>query len=142
VVIAHARVDSEAAMGQWLAIVLIVGAAVMLGFRALAKRSFLKQRTPSTLEDLHAPVKDRVSFEIFSELWTTLGKSYGIDPRLVHPTDTFTELSKADSWVLGKGEDDLTEWLDKKGLGRLPRPQTVLDLATWVQTSGASSTPV
>jgi hypothetical protein len=136
----HARVDREVAMGLWLAIALIIGAVVMLGFRALAKRSLLKQRTPSALEDLHAPVKDRVSFEVFREVWTTLGKAYGIDPRLIHPNDTFAELSKADSWVLGKGEDDLTEWLDRKALGRPAQLQTVLDLATWLQRSTVVST--
>jgi len=128
-------------MGWLFAIAVVAGAAVMLGFRAVAKRSLLKTRAPSPLEELHAPVKDRVSFEVFREVWTALGKAYGIDPRLIHPTDTFVELSKADSWVLGKGEDELTEWVDKRGLGRPPRLQTVLDLATWVQKSTLASAP-
>lgn len=129
-------------MRLWLAIGLIVVVTVVLGFRALAKRSFLKQRTPASLEDLHASVKDRVSFEVFSEVWAAIGKAYRVDPRLIRPTDTFSELSKADSWVLGKGEDDLTEWVDKKGVGRPAQLHTVLDLATWLQRSTAGGTPV
>jgi hypothetical protein len=129
-------------MGLWFAIALVGGTALILGLRVLAKRSLLKKRTPSPLEELHAPVKDRVSFEVFSEVWTALGKAYGIDPRLIHPSDTFVELSKADSWVLGKGEDELTEWVDKRGLGRPPQQlQTVLDLAAWVQRSAPAGAP-
>jgi hypothetical protein len=106
-------------MGMWLAIALVVGAFLVFGFRAVAKRAFLKQRIPSSLQELHAPVKEQVPFEIFSEVWTVLGKAYGIDPRLIRPTDTFDELSKADSWVLGKGEDDLTEWSCPASVDRL-----------------------
>lgn len=128
-------------MGWWLAIALVVGIALILGFRALAKHSFLKKRTPSTLEVLHASVKDQVSFEVFSEVWAAIGKAYGVDPRLIRPADTFSELSKADSWILGKGEDDLTEWVDKKGFGRPAQLHTALDLAIWLQRSTAGSTP-
>ena len=126
------------AMGWLLAIALVCGSGLMLGFRALTKRSFLKKRMPSSLEELHAPVKDRVSFEVFSEVWAVLGKAYDVDPRLIRPADTFDELSKADSWVLGKGEDALTEWADERGFGRpAQRLQTVLDLAAWVQQQSA-----
>jgi hypothetical protein len=128
-------------MGLWLAIGLVVVVIVVLGFQALTKRSFLKQRMPASLEELHAPVKDQVSFEVFSEVWAAIGKAYRVDPRLILPTDTFSELSKADSWVLGKGEDDLTEWVDKKGVGRPGQLRTVLDLAIWLQKSTAGSTP-
>lgn len=121
-------------MGWWFGVALVVGTGLVLGFRAVTKRSFVKAWPLVSLEELHAPIKDRVSFEVFSEVWTVLGRAYGIDPRLIQPADTFAELSKADSWVLGKGEDALTEWIDQRGLGRPPQqPQTVLDLATWVQ---------
>lgn len=125
-------------MGWWFGLALVVGTSLVLGFRALTRRAFAKSRPSVSLEELHAPVKDRVSFEVFSEVWTVLGRAYGIDPRLIRPADTFTELNKADSWVLGKGEDALTEWIDQRGFGRPARqPQTVLDLATWVQQRSA-----
>lgn len=122
-------------MGWWFAIALVLGTGLMLGLRVLAKRSFLKKRTPLSLKDLHAPIKDRVSFSAFSEVWTAVGNAYGIDPRLIQPTDTFAELNKADSWILGKGEDELIEWIDKRGAKEPPPLQTVLDLATWVDRS-------
>ena len=81
-------------------------------------------------------MKDRVSFEAFSDVWNVIGKSYDLNPQIIRPTDTFHELSKADSWLLGKGEDDLSEWLDRKGIERPPSLHTVLDLATWVQAAG------
>lgn len=123
------------AMGWWLAIAVIGGAALVAGFRSLSKRSFVKGRSPSSLEDLHAQVRDRVSPEVFREVWTALGEAYGVDPRLIRPTDTFTELGKADSWDLGKGEDRITAWVDKRGVGRPPKLDTVLDLAAWVERS-------
>jgi hypothetical protein len=122
-------------MGAWFAVAVVVGVASVLGFRALSKRSFVKQRTVSSLEELHASVKEQVSFDVFSEVWAVIGKAYGINPGLIRPGDTFDELGKADSWVLGKGEDDLTKWLDNKGLGRPTQLPTVLDLAIWVQSS-------
>jgi hypothetical protein len=129
-------------MGWWFAVLLVGGTGLILGLRGLAKRSFLKRRTPIALEELHAPAKDRVSFEVFSEVWAVLGKAYGIDPRLIHLSDTFAELGKADSWVLSKGEDELTEWMDKKGVGRPTQQlQTVLDLAVWVQKSRPDRAP-
>lgn len=128
-------------MGWWLAIAVVGGAALVAGFRILSKRSFVKDRSPSSLEDLHAQVEDRVSFEVFSEVWTALGEAYGVDPRLIRPTDTFAELGKADSWDLGKGEDRLTAWAGKRGLGRPPELNTVLDLAAWVERSTPARAP-
>lgn len=125
-------------MGWWLAIAFVISIAVLLALRSLTKRSFLRRRTASPLEDLHASVKDQVSFEVFSEVWEAVGRAYSIDPRLIRPTDTFSELSKADSWVLGKGEDDLTAWVGKRGLGRPRQLSTVMDLATWVQRSNSA----
>jgi len=125
------------AMSWWLAIVVIGGAVLVAGFRSLSKRSFVRGRSPSSLEDLQAQVKDWVSPEVFREVWTALGEAYDVDPRLIRPTDTFAELCKTDSWDLGKGEDRLTAWVDKKGLGRPPKLDTVLDLAAWVEKSSS-----
>ncbi len=121
-------------MGLWLLIAFAVAISAVFGFRVLARRAFLKQRTPLPLEELHTELKENISFEVFREVWTAVGKAYGIDPKLIRPNDTFLELSKMDSWVLGKGEDNLAEWLDKKGLGRPVNPKTVLDVATWMQS--------
>lgn len=128
-------------MGWWLAITVIGGAALVAGFRALSKRSLFKGRSPSSLEELHAQVKDRVSLEVFREVWTALGEAYGVDPRLIRPTDTFAELGKADSWDLGKGEDQLATWVDKRGLERPPKLDTVSDLAAWVEKSAPARAP-
>jgi hypothetical protein len=127
-------------MGLWLLIAVVVGIAAVLLFRRLTKRSFLAGRVPEPLEVAYASVKDQVSFEVFREVLEAIGKAYGMDPRLIRPTDTFSELGKADSWVLGKGEDDLTAWVDRKGLGRPTRLQTVLDLATWLQRATSPPT--
>ncbi len=107
-------------MGLWLLVGLAGAIVAMLVFKGLARRSIFRGRVALPLAEVHASVKDQVSFEVFNEVWTEVGKAYGIDPRLLRPTDTFADLNKADSWVLGKGEDDLAEWLDKRPLGRPP----------------------
>lgn len=126
-------------MGLWLGIGLAVAIAAVVIFKALAKRSVLQGRTPLALEDIYGSVKDQVSFEIFSEVWSVLGKAYSIDPQLLRPTDTFLALGKMDSWTLGKGEDDVGKWLKERGVGTPPQQQTVLEFARWVQSSLAAS---
>jgi hypothetical protein len=126
-------------MGLWLLVGLMAAIVAVLVFRLISKRSVFRGRVAVPLAEVHASVKDQVSFEVFNEVWTEVGKAYGIDPRLIRPTDTFAELSKADSWVLGNGEDELAEWLDSRRLGRPPQLQTILDLATWMRSAGSGA---
>ncbi len=120
---------------------LVAAIVAVMVFRGLARRSVIRGRVAVPLTEVHASVKDQVSFEVFNEVWTEIGKAYGIDPRLIRPTDTFADLDKVDSWVLGKADDELARWLDERGLGRPPQLRTVLDLATWMRsaTSGITS---
>jgi hypothetical protein len=125
-------------MGIALAIGLAVTIAAVVLFKALAKRSALQGRTPLPMEDIYDSVKDQVSFEVFSEVWSVLGKAYSIDPELLRPTDTFVALGRMDSWTLGKGEDDVGKWLKERGIGAPPQPQTLIEFARWVQSSLAT----
>lgn len=122
-------------MGLWLGIGIVIAIAAVVMFKAVVKRSVLQGRTPLALRDMHSSLKDQVSFEVFSEVWSVLGNAYSIDPQLLRPTDTFLALSKIDSWTLGKGEEDVGRWLKERGLETPPRPQTVIEFARWVQTS-------
>lgn len=122
-----------------LAIGLAVAIAAVVIFKALAKRSALQGRTPLRIEDIYGSVKDEVSFEVFSQVWSVIGKAYSIDPQLLRPTDTFLTLGKMDSWTLGKGEDDVEKWLKERGIGLPPQQQTVIEFARWVQSSLAAS---
>lgn len=125
-------------MGLWLAIGLATAITAVVLLKALAKRSALQGRTTLPLEDIYGSVKDQVSFEIFREVWSVLGKAYSIDPQLLRPTDTFLALAKVDSWTLGKGDDDVGKWLKERGVGTPPQQQTLLEFASWVQSSLAA----
>jgi hypothetical protein len=126
-------------MGTWLAIVLVLATAVVLSFRLLARRSFKRGRELQSLSDMHAAVKDRVSSEVFNEVWSKVGEAFSIDPRALRPTDTLKSLHGIDSWDLGKGGDALNQWLAQKQLGKPPHLETVLDLAIWVQDAKAAT---
>lgn len=126
-------------MGAWLAIGLAAAVAAVVIGKSLATKSALRGRTPEPLETLYGPVRDQVSFEIFSEVLSVLGRVYSIDPRLLRPTDTFAALGKIDSWTLGQAEDQVGKWLKEKGVEAPPRLQTVLDLARCVQSSPATN---
>ncbi len=127
-------------MGLWLLIALAAAIAAILLFRGLARRSAFAGRTPAPLEEIYRSVKGQVSFEAFSEVWSTLGKAYSIDPRLLRPTDTFNALNRMDSWTLGKGEEEIGKWIEHKGLGTPPELHTILALAQWVQFPAPSGT--
>jgi len=122
-------------VGMWLLVGLSAAIVVVIASKGIARRSIFRGRVSVPLRELHTTINDQVSFEIFSEVWTEIGKAYRVDPGLIRPTDTFSELSKVDSWSLGKGEDELAEWLDRKRLRRPSELRTVLDLAMWARVT-------
>lgn len=122
-------------MGTWFALGVVVAISAVLVFKALAKRSILRGRTPLPLEEIYASVKDDLSYAVFNEVWTVLGKAYSLDPKMLRPMDTFLALGKMDSWTLGKGEDAIGDWLKTRGLGTPPQLHTLLEFAKWVQSS-------
>ncbi len=72
-------------MGIWLATGVVVAVGLVLGFRRLAKRSALAGRTPVSIGGSVQACEEQVSFEVFRDVWTTLGKAYSIDPQLLRP---------------------------------------------------------
>ena len=122
-------------MGAWLLALFVLGVAVVWFFRTRSRKSFLKEREPRQLTEIHSEVQDKVSSEVFNEVWSKIGEAFVIDPRLIRPDDTLKVLSTIDSWDLGKGEDVLCQWIEQEHLGKPPSLTTVIDLARWVQTS-------
>lgn len=122
-------------MGAWLLALFVLGVAAIWSFRTLSRKSFLKEREPRQLTEIHSEVQDQVSPEVFNEVWSEIGDAFAIDPRLIRPDDTLKVLSSIDSWDLGKGEDALGQWIEQQHLGKPQKLTTVLDLARWVQTS-------
>ncbi|WP_426398204.1 hypothetical protein ACN9M1_05885 [Ralstonia sp. R-29] len=115
--------------------IVAVAIVAVLGFKALARKSFGKEREPLSLVEIYALVNNRVSAEVFNEVWSKVGDAFSIDPRLVRPDDTLKSLNAIDSWDLGKGGDTLSQWLENKQLGKPPALETVLDLALWIEAS-------
>lgn len=124
-------------MGTYLAIGLVLAVAAVLGFKKLARRSLERGRTPAPLVEIHRSIQGEVSIHVFNEVWSKLGESFSIDPRLIRPEDKLKTLTGLDSWDLGHGEDALGQWLAKKTAVRPPLLETVLDLAKWVEASAS-----
>jgi hypothetical protein len=116
---------------------LVLAIAAMLGFKRLAHREFERDRTPLPFADIHRTVQDQISIGVFNEVWSKLGESFSIDPKLIRPNDKLKSLADLDSWDLGRGEDALTQWLAQRNSGTPPALDTVLDLARWVETSAS-----
>lgn len=121
-------------------VILVTAALAVLVFKAIARRSFGEGRISQALADVHAPVRDTVSAEVFEEVWLKVGEVFSIDPGLIRPTDTLKSLANVDSWDLGEGGDALSRWLEQKQLGKPPALKTMLDLAKWVQEGANGKT--
>lgn len=137
--VAGVRIE-EMSMGKWLALLLGISLLTVIGLRWLSRRAFLAGRERQPLEDIHASIEDQLSPATFNEVWSVVGTAFSVDPHLIRPTDTFRNLGKFDSWSLGKGQDDIGEWLETKGIRPASQIQTVLDLARLVETSAQANT--
>lgn len=61
---------------MWLGVLVAICGALIFGFHVMAKRAFTKHRVVSSLEELRTAVRKQVSFDIFREVWTVVGKAY------------------------------------------------------------------
>jgi len=125
-------------MGTYLIIGLVLAIAAVLGFKRLARKGFEHGRTPLPLVDIHRMVQDQISISVFNEVWSKLGEAFSIDSKLIRPDDKLKTFASLDSWDLGRGEEALGQWLQKRGAGTPPTFETVLDLARWVEKSSPS----
>lgn len=125
-------------MELWLLTLFVALITVIIVLQLREEQSLIAGRKPCSLNEIYVAVSDRVSFEVFVETWTAVGNAYSIDPQLIRPGDTIKQLSKLDSWNLGEGEDELGAWLEQKNIAQpLPVPETVLELACWIEKAPA-----
>jgi hypothetical protein len=118
-----------------IAVILILLASLMavLAFRAHAKRSSFGDRKRLPLEEIFELVRSEVSWTSFRSTWEQVGEAYGIDPRLLRPTDTFAQLAAIDSWRLDSGGDRVRRWLVDSGLRGREDFKTLLDVAIAIE---------
>ena len=63
------------------------------------------------------------------EVLRAIGTSYGLKPECLRLDDSLSELDAIDSWVLGKGQEALEEWLKVNGVTSLQgSPKTIREL--------------
>lgn len=64
-----------------------------------------------------------------SEILQAIGKSFHLNPEMLRLDDQISALTAIDSWMLGKGQEDLERWLRAKGVVSLrDKPATIRDL--------------
>lgn len=99
----------------WIALIalssIIVASMIYLG-----RKRITRGRISLPMETIHSRISDSVSLEVMVEVFTEVGKAYGIDPHTLRPEDALCQFASVDSWVLGKAEDSLSEWLSLKGI--------------------------
>ena len=124
----------ETLMEIFFLVAIISGIVLVWAFRVMTRRAFMRNRQPEDLALIYKTIQGQVSAKVFDEVWSKIGDSYGIDPKLLRPDDSLKSLSDVDSWDLGSGGDQITEWLRGKGLQDPPPLVTLLDLAIWVES--------
>lgn len=102
---------------------------VYFGGRYLSRQRFLRGRRataiPVIVKDLPVSI-DRCEAE---NILRAIGRSFAVKPEILRLDDSFAALAAMDSWMLGKGQEDLEQWLRSNGVVNLQRkPQTIRDL--------------
>lgn len=108
--------------------VLIASLAIVL-FRKREERAFLRGRTPVSIAELNIKLSREVGNTSLEDVLAAIGSGYSINPRLIRPEDQIKTFAKMDSWLLGRGEERLSEWLRVQGVSeQFNESATVLDI--------------
>lgn len=99
--------------------VLAVAAALYFSGRGLSRRRLMRGREPIAAEQILKDLPESISRDAASEVLQAVGKSFGIQPELLRLEDQMSALTAIDSWTLGKGQEELEDWLRSKGVESL-----------------------
>lgn len=128
-------------LSGWL-VVMMIGTAVVavVVARWMSKRSVLSGREPIGLEEIHRQYATRldVSYELFEQIFNTVGQAYRIDPKLLRPADELKKLYDLDSWDLGEGTEALNKRLEEDfGVTHFEAtPKTIAELIVEIEKKG------
>jgi hypothetical protein len=113
---------------------IVIGIAVAAGLASLGGRYWSRQKllmgrqavaTGEIVKELPEDI-DRTEAE---NVLRVIGNSFGLKPEILRLNDSFADLAAMDSWTLGKGQDELEQWLRANGVVSLQsKPQTIRDL--------------
>lgn len=121
---------------------IIVAAVVIVAAQCLSKRSVIKNRSPIDLDELYqSEGASLTSHDVFRDVMQAVGKAFRIDPRLLRPSDPLKKLYDLDSWDIGEGAEQLSEWLEKEcGITCFEKePKTIIELMVAVKSAKQKS---
>lgn len=100
-------------MFSWFLIALAT-AVFLIGCKKWNQWKIFRRRPSISLVDLYRNESAVVfvPFEKFQELMVAIGNAYGVQPEKLRLEDRFDgELALLDSWLLGEGQECISEWV-------------------------------
>lgn len=113
---------------------------IVIWFKFYARYGMKRNRKFMELIEIYEPVSEVVSFEVFGEVMSAIGRFYGLDPRILRPSDALNRLYELDSWDMGMATEEMNQWLIERGVkDEHFSGKTILDLAVHVENSSIGS---
>lgn|SRR5574337_184200 len=109
--------------------IVVTAALLYLAGRYLSRQRLLRGRHAVALQDIVKELPSSVDRSEAENVLRAIGRSFGLEPETLRLDDPFSKLTALDSWTLGKGQEDLEQWLRANGVISLQsKPQTIRDL--------------
>lgn len=116
----------------WFGIAFFSALIFVICGRKIAEYRLVKGRQPMqhTFMYRESVNASEVSFEVFEKTMTALQRAFWVDSHRLRPSDKLRDLYHLDSWVLGRGSDEMNKWIHSEyDLDQIDiEPETILDL--------------
>jgi hypothetical protein len=102
-------------------------------FRYATRRNFMRGRPELAISELLNSLPENIDRDKAGALLSEVAKCFRFRPGMLRLDDSLSSLMAMDSWVLGKGQEDLEDWLKERGISGFENmPSTVGELISVV----------
>ncbi len=109
--------------------VVVAAGLAYLGGRYSSRHKLMHGRQAIAPHEIVKELPSSVDRGDAENVLRTVGRAFGVKPEILRLDDSFADLMAMDSWTLGKGQEELEQWLRGNGVVSLQRkPQTIRDL--------------
>lgn len=109
--------------------IIVAAGLVYLAGKYLSRQKLLHGRQAMATPEIVKELPSDVDHSEAENILRAVGKSFGVKPEILRLDDSFADLAAMDSWTLGKGQEELEQWLRGNGVVSLQsKPKTIRDL--------------